>query len=153
MLAVIRIRGRVNVERGVEKTLRNLKLTRKNHLVIFKENKNILGMLSKVQNYITFGEINKETLALVLLKRGRLSGNKKLDKKFLEERGLKGFEEISEGLFDGRKNLKDLGIKPVFRLSPPKKGFERGGMKKSFKQGGVLGYRGEKINELIKKMV
>jgi large subunit ribosomal protein L30 len=40
-----------------------------------------------------------------------------------------------------------------FHLSPPKGGFERKGIKQGFSQGGVLGYRGSKINELIKKML
>ncbi len=40
-----------------------------------------------------------------------------------------------------------------FRLNPPKGGFERKGIKKPFSKGGALGYRGSKINSLIKKMV
>lgn len=40
-----------------------------------------------------------------------------------------------------------------FRLSPPQGGFERKGIKKPFTKGGVLGYRGSKINALIKKMI
>ena len=43
-------------------------------------------------------------------------------------------------------------IKP-FRLNPPRGGFERKGIKVSFNSGGALGYRGEKINSLIKKML
>lgn len=43
--------------------------------------------------------------------------------------------------------------KPYFRLHPPKKGLERKGIKKTFKVGGALGPRGEKINDLIKRML
>ncbi len=43
--------------------------------------------------------------------------------------------------------------KHIFRLAPPKKGFERAGIKKAFTQGGVLGDRKEKINELIERMI
>jgi large subunit ribosomal protein L30 len=39
------------------------------------------------------------------------------------------------------------------RLHPPVGGFEKKGTKKSFKEGGALGNRGEKINDLIKRMV
>jgi len=42
------------------------------------------------------------------------------------------------------------GIKPVFRLHPPSKGF-RGKVMRSYMAGGVTGYRGENINNLIKK--
>jgi len=42
-------------------------------------------------------------------------------------------------------------VKPVFRLAPPVKGYE--GIKRSFKEGGALGYRGKKINDLIWRMM
>ncbi|MBW2970579.1 hypothetical protein KY320_00300, partial [Candidatus Woesearchaeota archaeon] len=44
-------------------------------------------------------------------------------------------------------------LKPYFRLSPPRGGFERKGVKNSFKSGGAAGYRGSKMNELIKRMI
>ena len=40
-------------------------------------------------------------------------------------------------------------IKPLFRLSPPKKGYE--GIKRSFTNGGALGYRGKEINKLLER--
>jgi large subunit ribosomal protein L30 len=44
------------------------------------------------------------------------------------------------------------GVK-IYRLSPPKGGFERKGTKRTFVEGGALGERKEAINILIKKMV
>ncbi|HPP45642.1 MAG TPA: 50S ribosomal protein L30, partial [Methanomassiliicoccaceae archaeon] len=46
-------------------------------------------------------------------------------------------------------DLKD--VKPVFRLHPPRQGYE--GVKRTFTTGGALGYRGEKINALIERML
>ena len=43
-------------------------------------------------------------------------------------------------------------VQPVFKLRPPSKGF-KGKTKKGFSAGGEAGYLGEKINELIKRMV
>ena len=40
-----------------------------------------------------------------------------------------------------------------FHLSPPRGGFERRGIKYAFTQKGALGYRAEKINILLKKMI
>ena len=40
-----------------------------------------------------------------------------------------------------------------FALHPPRGGFERKGTKMPFKLGGVYGYRKEKINDLIKRML
>ena len=44
-------------------------------------------------------------------------------------------------------------MKKFFRLSPPRKGFGRKGIKFAFTKGGALGYRGIKINDLIKRML
>lgn len=43
--------------------------------------------------------------------------------------------------------------KEVFFLAPPKGGFERKGIKKSYVVGGALGDRKEAINELLQKMM
>ena len=43
-------------------------------------------------------------------------------------------------------------VKPVFRLSPPSKGY-KGKTKKSYVAGGEAGYRGEAINDLLKRMI
>jgi large subunit ribosomal protein L30 len=40
-----------------------------------------------------------------------------------------------------------------FALHPPRGGFERKGIKMPFKLGGAYGYRAEKINDLIKRML
>jgi large subunit ribosomal protein L30 len=51
------------------------------------------------------------------------------------------------------KKGKDGKLKKIFHLHPPRGGFERKGIKHSYTQGGALGYRGAKINALIKKML
>ena len=68
------------------------------------------------------------------------------------------FGEISEETYRelvekrGEKRA-DGKLKGFFRLHPPRGGFERKGVKIPFKSGGALGYRGEKMNDLIKKML
>ena len=110
-------------------------------------------MIDRVKDYVTFGEIDAEVFSKVLEKWGRLPGRKRLDEKFLKDNGFKDFEEMAKAIIEDRKKMKDLGIKPVFRLHPPRKGFERKGIKNSYSIGGVLGYRGKKINELVLKMI
>jgi len=44
-------------------------------------------------------------------------------------------------------------VQNVFHLNPPRGGFERKGIKQSYTNGGALGDRGDKINDLIAKMV
>lgn len=43
--------------------------------------------------------------------------------------------------------------KKFCRLNSPKKGYGRKGLKHAFAVGGALGYRGEKINDLIRRML
>ena len=52
-----------------------------------------------------------------------------------------------------RKPIAERGSKLIFTLSPPRKGFERRGIKTPFSLGGALGDRKEKINTLIKRMI
>lgn len=152
MFAAIRVRGSVDVTPGIRKTLELLRLDRVNHMVLVDEGQR--GMLSKVQFYITFGEIDAETLALAIEKRARFPGRKRLGADFLKEKGFKSFEEMAKALIEGKAKLQGhLGIKPVFRLNPPKKGYERAGIKKGFSVGGALGYRASDINRLVKRMI
>jgi large subunit ribosomal protein L30 len=151
MQTAIRIRGKVNVSHEINYTLQLLGIARKNHLVLIPKEQE--KMMQKTKSYITYGEINKETLAKLLKKRGKLTGNKPLTEKYLKEKNIKDYEELAQKIIEEQTTLKKLGIKKVFRLKPPTKGFGRKGIKKTFKEGGALGNRGKKINELIQKMM
>ncbi|HOD89742.1 MAG TPA: 50S ribosomal protein L30 [archaeon] len=152
MYAIVKVRGNIGVRNDVIHNLKLLNLTRVNHCVLFQETEKIKGMLKKGKDYITWGEISKETLQKLLYKRGKVYKDKKLVD-FKDVYDLKKTQEISTQLLEGKVKLKDLNIKPVFRLKPPSKGYERKGVKKTFKQGGALGYRGDKINNLLIKMI
>ena len=56
-------------------------------------------------------------------------------------------------LIEKRGITKEGKVQNYFHLSPPRGGFERRGIKYSYTQKGALGYRGEKMNDLIKKMI
>ena len=141
-IAVIRIAGLVGIDKQIARTLDALRLRRKYTCVILEEKPEFLGMLKKVKDRVAFGQIDKEILKELLLKRARLKGNRpivKLDESFVDQ------------FIEDKKKLEDIGVKPFFRLHPPK-----GGFKKSTKllfPKGVLGNHGEKINELLKKML
>ncbi|MCX6798739.1 MAG: 50S ribosomal protein L30 [Candidatus Diapherotrites archaeon] len=151
MLAVIRVRGEVDVNPAIKKTLRLLRLDRINHLVLVDEA--LMPMLRKAQSRITFGEIDLGTAAVLLQKRGRLAGGKRLGEGFLKEKKFKGFEEAAKALLEKKAKPESIGIKPIFMLGPPKGSYERAGIKKPYALGGALGYRGADINLLIKRMV
>ena len=49
--------------------------------------------------------------------------------------------------------LKNKSNKKYFKLQPPKKGYGRAGIKRSFNVGGALGDRKEKMSDLITRML
>jgi len=151
--AIVRVRGSVNVKPKITKTLKLLRLTRVNHCTLVDEKKEIKGMLQQVKDYVTWGEINEETLSALLQKRGRITGDYPLTKEFLSSAtSAKTIEELSEAILNGSLHLKEIPeLKPVFRLNPPINGFE--GIKRSFVNKGALGYRGKKINDLLQRMI
>ena len=152
-LAAIRIRGGIGVSKDKKHTLNLLKLFNKNYCVILESLATNIGMLTKVKDYITWGEVNEETFYLLLKERGRIAGNKKLTDEYLKEKNIE-LKNFVEDFFTNKKTLKDIpGLKLLFRLKPPLHGFERGGIKKPFSLGGVLGYRKDRINNLIQRML
>jgi large subunit ribosomal protein L30 len=150
--AVVKVRGTISAQREARETLELLRLARTNHAVLIDNRPSFMGMLYRVQNYVTWGEISKETVALLLQKRGRLAGGKKLTDEAVEKLGYKSIDALSEAIASCKAEYQKLpNVQPVFKLHPPSKGF-KGKTKKSFSAGGEAGYRGEAINDLIKRM-
>jgi large subunit ribosomal protein L30 len=152
LLAVVRLRGSIKARKEVVDTLRMMGLTRVNHCVLLSKGASEEGMLRKVKDMVTWGEVNKEVLVSLLRKRGRLKGDLPLTEERVRERGFSSLEELAEALLEGRVRMKDLpDLKKVFRLHPPRGGYRA--TKKPVGQGGDLGYRGEGINELLLRMI
>jgi large subunit ribosomal protein L30 len=152
-LAVVRVRGVADIFREVKETMSLLHLERNCHATLIDNRPSNLGMLHKAQHYLAWGEISKETLTLLLKKRGRLIGNKKLSDEYAQKVGRKSLEDLVEAVHKGDVEFHGLpDMKPVLRLHPPSKGF-RGKVKRSFASGGVTGYQGEAINSLLEQMI
>lgn len=134
MYAIIRIRGTVNVKKGVKDALKMLRLTRVNHCVLVTKDPTFDGMLKKVREYVTWGEVSQDMLEKLIWKRGSIKGRE------IDQRMAK---EIA-------KDMKKSGVNPVFRLSPPSGGYKA--IKLLYPRGD-LGYRGGKINNLLKRMI
>jgi len=153
LLVVVRVRGEVNIRTPIADTMKILRLYHKNYCTLIWTSESALGMINKVRDYVTFGEIDESTLIDLLKERGRVAGNKKLTAEYLKSQKLT-FEGLAKDLLAGKKKLKDApGVKQFFRLSPPRGGFERKGIKHPFSIGGALGYRKDKINALVGKML
>jgi len=153
-LLVVRIKGSVGASEEELSTLRMLNLPRANYATIVRNTSSFLGMLRKVQHYITWGEPTLKTVKRLLVKRGELDGGKKLDEESVKALGFNSIDELAERIFSGEvtlSQLKERGLKPFFRLHPPKKGFKHS-IKRPFKDKGEFGYRGKEINNLVVRM-
>ena len=121
-IAVVRIRGKINKSEDIQETFKRLRLYKQNHCVIIEQRSDLMGMVFKVKDFVTWGPISEDIEQLLL-------------KKYTEQ--------------DKRKQKP----KPYFRLNPPLKGYGRKGIKKHFNIKGALGNRGEKINDLLQRMM
>ena len=124
-LAIIRVRGTIHVRKGINDTFEMLRLYRKNFCVVYDVTPSIMGMIQKIKDHVTWGNIDEDTYRQLVEKRGEKTKDK-----------------------EGRDVLKGF-----FRLMPPRKGFGRKGIKASFANKGALGNRKEMINDLIKRML
>lgn len=139
-IAIVRIRGLIGVKHDIDNTLKKLKLYNKNYCVVVPRTASYVGMIKKVKDYVTWGSIDENTYNSLIEKRAEEYKGRVSDKK--GKINYTSFVEVN-----GKK------IKKIFRLNSPKKGYGRKGIKVPFNQGGALDYRGDKINDLIKRMI
>ena len=154
LLCIIRVRGSVHVRQDILDTMKMLNLHHINHATLVPNTPQYQGMISKVQSYVTYGSIDRKTLSDLITKRARITGNKKLSDEFVKENSdFKSIKEFEDAIFSGKSNLRAVrGLKPVFRLHSPKGG-HKGTIKKSRKEGGILGNVQSEINEFLKRMI
>lgn len=152
MYTAVRIRSTVNTRPEIRDTLKMLRLNRVNHCVVLAETPQNRGMILKVKDYVAWGDISLETLGRLLHKRGELEGGVKLSDEYVKAHSsYESIDDLAQAIFTGEIMLKDLpGLKPLFRLHPPRKGHR--GIKKTVSEGGELGYHGDGINDLLIKM-
>ena len=150
--AVIRVRGVNNTRKTINATCKLMNIAKIHNLSFIDDRISYRGMLQKAKDTITWGEVNVEMVEQVLSKWGRLPGNKVLTDAYMKEKTkFATIKDFAKAFVDFKAELKDVPeLKPWFRLHPPRKGYEA--TKLPYSIGGSLGYRGESINQLIKKM-
>jgi len=154
VILAIRVRGQVRVRPQIEDTLDKLLLGRLHQARVFKLTPSLQGMITKAKDYITWGEIDEETILSLLTKRGRLPGNKRLSEEYLRKNSsYRTLKSLAKAIAEGEASVSDVeGLKPVFRLTPPRQGF-KGKKNLPVGMGGITGYRGAEINQLASKMI
>ena len=85
--------------------------------------------------------------------RGKVVGDAPVTDEYVKEHTeFATIDDLAKAIVAGEYKIKDVeGMKPVFRLHPPIKGYE--GNKHAFAEGGALGNRKEKINDLVMRML
>lgn len=140
-IAIVRVTGLVKKSNAVLSTMRMLRLYNKNYCTVVENTPAIMGMITRVKDYVTYGEMDEKTFKELVEKRGEeYSGREK------DEKGKIDYSRRFI-IVEGKK------YKKFFRLTPPKKGYGRRGIKRAFARSGALGYRGTKINDLISRMI
>ena len=139
-IAVVRVRGKINLNSEIKKTFDLLNLHNKNWCVVVENNLSTVGMVKRIKDYVTWGEISEDTYKELMTRRGELYKGRVEDSKSK----LKYNKYV---VFNNKK------YKKYIRLSPPRKGYGRAGVKISFAKNGALGYRADKINDLLQRMI
>jgi large subunit ribosomal protein L30 len=140
MILAIRISGLVETSKAINETLDRFRLRRKYSAVIVKPTPENAKILVHLRNFIAYGDISKETLVELIKKRGQpIKAGAKIDAKM-----------VADAL--ETKSLKDLELKPFFRLHPPRGGIDS---KKHFGETkkAVLGDNKSAINDLVRRML
>ena len=149
---VLRISGQADVPYWLETTMTLLKLEKKYRATIIPEKENTIGMLRKVQHYISWQEIDTETVKELLDKKARKSGYKKVTNEDITSIGFTSIDELATSLAEGKTSLSKLKpLKPWFAMDPPRHGFKRS-TKKLYGQKGVLGHNKE-LSVIVKRMM
>ena len=152
-IAVVRVKGHAKIQHTTVDTMNQMKLTRPNHCVILPQTITTKGMLQKAKDYVTWGEVNHELIARLLHQRGKIVGGDKLTDTYVKANSkFTSILSFAKALEKGEARMSDVkGLKPVLRLPPPRQGYES--TKKTFADHGAIGYRGDKIEKLLDRML
>ena len=114
MIAIIRIKGDLHLDRDIRETLYRLKIRRKFACVVLEPTKENLGMIKKVKDFIAFGNIDDKTYEDLVKKRGvKVNGKLKPFFRLHPPRGgmdsKMHFRETRKGVLgDNKEGINDL---------------------------------------------
>ena len=154
MQVVVQLRGDVNMSAAVEDTLDMLNIHGVNHCSIVPDRDTYKGMLTKVNDFVAFGEPSEDVLVTLLERRaepaeGRISDVD--DEWIAENTDYDDVEDLAAALMVDETTLKAEGLSPTLRLHPPRGGHE--GIKHGAATSGQLGRNTtEEIDDLLNAM-
>jgi large subunit ribosomal protein L7e len=158
---VVRIRGIIGLSPKVKKILQLLRLRQIHNGVFVRVNAATEKMLRLVEPFIAYGYPNLKSVRALVYKRGYgkvtgqripLSSNEVIQAG-VGKHGVQCVEDVVHEIYTSGPNFKEVSnfLWP-FKLQSPRGGFI-GKKLNHFIEGGACGQQGDKINNLIKKMI
>jgi large subunit ribosomal protein L30 len=152
LILVVNIHGKINSQAAVRKALSELKVERKFSATVVTDDSSTMGMLRLCKDYIAWSQLDADLLSSLLKSRGEVAVGKRLGQKELKTLGFGSYEELARKMVDGNLRLSAIeGVRPCFRLSPPRGGFKRSS-RRQFTQKGILGANAS-LPELVRRMM
>jgi len=153
MKAVVQLRGEVDMRNDVRDTLAMLNIHKVNHCSFVPEGDSYWGMITKVNDYVAYGEPSQDIVESLILRRAApLEGNTTVDDEWIgENTEYDSVADLATALLADETTLREQGLTPVLRLHPPRGGHD--GIKHPVAEGGQLGkHDTEGIDELLRAM-
>jgi large subunit ribosomal protein L30 len=153
MQAVVQLRGEVNMAGDVRDTLGMLNLHAVNHCTFVPETDTYRGMLTKVNDYVAFGEPSAVTVATLIRRRGEpAEGDADVDDDWVAANtDYADVDALAEAIVAEETTLREAGLAPALRLHPPRGGHD--GIKRAVAEGGELGrHPPEAMDRLLEAM-
>lgn len=152
LLLVLNLHGKINSTQAVRKALGELKVDKKFSASVVTDDDSTVGMLKLCKDYVAWSPIDEGLLATLLEKRGMVSTEARLDATALSALGYKKHSDLANRMLKDHIRLSQVGgVRPFFRLSPPKGGFRRS-LRRQYSEKGVLG-KNPSLPDLVRRMV
>ena len=149
---VVNLHGKIDSSAPVRQALEELKVERKFTATLVSDDPSTTGMLALCKDYVAWCQADADLLAVLLEKRGMVSESRKLDQTALSKLGYKQYKDLADRIVKDGKRLSSVeGIRPFFRLSPPRGGFKLS-LRRQYTERGTLG-RNPKLPEIVRRMV
>ena len=153
MQALVQIRGDVNMDTDIHDTLKMLNIHHVNHCTLVPDTDTYNGMVTKVNDFVAFGEPSQDTVELLVETRAEpAEGDADVDDEWVAQNTeFDDIEGLAWALVSEETTLQEQGLSPTLRLHPPRGGHD--GIKHPTKEGGELGkHDTEGIDELLEAM-
>ena len=152
LLLVVNIHGAINSSSGVRKAMTEMKVIRKYTASVVTDDATTVGMLKLCKGYLAWAQADLELVSLLLKKRGMVSESRSLDPASVKALGYKDHDDMAEKMFKAGVRLSALrGVRPFFRLAPPRGGF-RTSTRRQFGERGTLGPN-PNLPEIVRRML